>query len=293
MRTTGLLKPDIPDKSYDISLTDNKGTSHFIAHLFRLEDQFYLDFFPTDISCQNDLAEIHLVPTHSLAKIDLSGGKITIRWYNEEWLIGLFNKNKIRIAHERVPYDPDLIFLDINLPRLSGLNFLKTLDRPPMVIFTTAYPEYTVEGFEANAVDYLVKSFSFERFLKAINKAIEKARYSQNQAETQLPDSRQDFILLRADKKLYNVLLSEIHYIEATGDYLKVFYADKHLVVHGTVNGFLEKFPRGEFIRVHKSFIVSVNQINYIEGNQIRIGSIFIPIGRSYKEEVERRLNQR
>ena len=170
----------------------------------------------------------------------------------------------------------DLIFLDINLPRLSGLNFLKTLDRPPMVIFTTAYPEYAVEGFEANAVDYLVKPFSFERFLKAVNKAIEKARYSQNQA----------------DKKLYNVLLSEILYIEATGDYLKVFYADKHLVVHGTINGFLEKFPRGEFIRVHKSFIISVNQINYIEGNQIRIGSMFIPIGRSYKEEVERRLNQ-
>jgi DNA-binding LytR/AlgR family response regulator len=187
----------------------------------------------------------------------------------------------------------DLIFLDINLPRLSGLNFLKTLDRSPMVIFTTAYPEYAVEGFEANAVDYLVKPFSFERFLKAVNKAIEKSRYLQNQAEAQPPDSRQDFILLRADKKLYNVLLSEILYIEATGDYLKVFYADKHLVVHGTVNGFLEKFSQGEFIRVHKSFIISVNQINYIEGNQIRIGSTFIPIGRSYKEEVERRLNQK
>jgi DNA-binding LytR/AlgR family response regulator len=187
----------------------------------------------------------------------------------------------------------DLIFLDINLPRLSGLNFLKTLDRSPMVIFTTAYPEYAVEGFESNAVDYLVKPFSFERFLKAVNKAIEKSRYLQNQAEAQPPGSRQDFILLRADKKLYNVLLSEILYIEATGDYLKVFYADKHLVVHGTIYGFLEKFPRGEFIRVHKSFIISINQINYIEGNQIRIGSTFIPIGRSYKEEVERRLNQK
>jgi len=185
----------------------------------------------------------------------------------------------------------DLIFLDINLPRLSGLNFLKTLERPPMVIFTTAYPEYAVEGFEANAVDYLVKPFSFERFLKAVNKAIEKTRYSQNQSEPQSPDSRQNFILLRADKKLYKVLLSEILYIEATGDYLKVFYTDKHLVVHGTINGFLKKFPQGEFIRVHKSFIISVNQINYIEGNQIRIGSTFIPIGRMYKENVARRLN--
>ena len=107
MRITGLLKPNAPDKSYDISLTDNKGTSHYIAHLFRLEDQLYLDFLPTDISCQNDLAGLHLVATHSLAQVDLSGGKIIIRWYNEEWLIGLFNNNKIRIAHERVPYDPD------------------------------------------------------------------------------------------------------------------------------------------------------------------------------------------
>ena len=107
MRFTGLFKPDAPDNSYDISMSDKKGTSHYIAHLFRLEDHLYLDFLPTDISCQNDLAGLHLVAAHSLAKVDLSGGKITIGWYNEEWLTGLFNKNKIRIAHERVPYDPD------------------------------------------------------------------------------------------------------------------------------------------------------------------------------------------
>ena len=107
MRTIGFLKPQVPDKSYDITLTDNKGSSHFVANLFRLQDQLYLDFYPTEISCQNDLAEFHLVATHSLAKIEFSGGKIIINWYNEEWLLGLFNKNKIRIAHERVPYDAD------------------------------------------------------------------------------------------------------------------------------------------------------------------------------------------
>ncbi len=107
MRFTGLFKPDAPDNSYDIALTDNKGTSHYIAHLFRLEDHLYLDFLPVDISCQNDLAGLHLVATHTLAKVDLSGGKIIIGWYNEEWLTGLFNKNKIRIAHERVPSDTD------------------------------------------------------------------------------------------------------------------------------------------------------------------------------------------
>ena len=184
----------------------------------------------------------------------------------------------------------DLIFLDINLPRLSGLNFLKTLDRPPMIIFTTAYPEFAVEGFEASAVDYLVKPFSFERFLKAVNKATEKFRYSGHSAESQpaSSDSRQDFIMLRADKKFYKVLFSEILYIEATGDYLKVFYSDKNLVVHGTISGMLDKLPQHEFIRVHKSFIISLRQINYFEGNLVRIAEKFIPIGRSYKDEVER-----
>jgi hypothetical protein len=108
MRTTGILKPQVPDESYEISLTDNKGTSHFLAHLFKLEGQAYLDFLPTDIACGNDLAGVHLVAAHSLARVDFSGGRITISWYNEDWLVDLFNKNKIRIAHERVPYDPDL-----------------------------------------------------------------------------------------------------------------------------------------------------------------------------------------
>ena len=188
----------------------------------------------------------------------------------------------------------DLIFLDINLPRLSGLNFLKILDSRPMIIFTTAYPEYAVDGFEADAVDYLVKPFSFERFLKAVNKALEKKHISRHPAENLHPSSGalQDFILLRADKKLYKIPLAEIHTIEATGDYLKVFYADKYLVVHETISGILEKLPSDNFLRVHKSFIISINQINYLEGNRIRIGSAFIPIGRSYKEEVGRRLRK-
>lgn len=184
----------------------------------------------------------------------------------------------------------DLIFLDINLPRLSGLNFLKTLERPPMVIFTTAYPEYAVEGFEANAVDYLVKPFSFERFLKAVNKAIEKDKFIKNSSENQSSEPQQDYLMLRADKKLFKVLFSEIQYIEATGDYLKIFYSNKHLVVHETIKGFLDQLPQNDFIRVHKSFIISIKLINYIEGNQVRIGETFIPIGRSFKEEVEKRL---
>jgi DNA-binding LytR/AlgR family response regulator len=183
----------------------------------------------------------------------------------------------------------DLIFLDINLPRLSGLSFLKTLSRPPLVIFTTAYPEYAVDGFEADAVDYLVKPFSFDRFLKAVNKAFDKVRSRQN-SETTGPDSTKSFILLRADKKTYKVNLPEILYIEAIGDYLKIFMTGRKLVVHETIKGLLDQLPSDQFLRIHKSYVASIGQINYIEGNQLHIGSAVLPIGRSYKEEVEKQL---
>jgi DNA-binding LytR/AlgR family response regulator len=186
----------------------------------------------------------------------------------------------------------DLLLLDINLPRLSGLSFLKSLSHPPLVIFTTAYPEYAVEGFETGAVDYLVKPFSFDRFLKSVNKAVEMARIRRRE-ENPSPESAQKFILLRADKKSFKVNFSEILWVEATGDYLKVFLDGKHLVIHETIKGFHDQLPAGEFIRVHKSYLVSVNRIIYIEGNLIRIGDKLIPIGRSYKEVVERRLTHR
>ncbi len=190
-------------------------------------------------------------------------------------------------ASEALQQEPvDLIFLDINLPRLSGLSFLKTLSRPPLVIFTTAYPEYAVEGFEADAVDYLVKPFSFDRFLKAVNKAAEKVRASQPPGKP-APEASRNFILLRADKKTYRVNYSEILYIEAIGDYLKVFLNGKNLVIHETIKGLLDQLPPGLFLRIHKSYIVAVDRINYIEGNQLQVGNSFIPIGRSFKEEVE------
>lgn len=186
----------------------------------------------------------------------------------------------------------DLLILDINLPRLSGLRLLKTISHPPLVIFTTAYPEYAVEGFEADAVDYLVKPFSFDRFYKAVNKAVEMARIRQMD-ENMPPENMKNFILLRSVNKLYKVNFSDILFIEATGDYLKVFTSEKLLVIHETMTRILDQLPAGEFIRIHKSFIASVHRIIYLEGNQIRIGEKIIPIGRSYKENVERRLGHR
>ena len=177
----------------------------------------------------------------------------------------------------------DLLFLDINLPKLSGINFIKTLTRPPSIIFTTAYPEFAVEGFELNAVDYLLKPFSFERFLKAVNRAFEKLNASptQNSIENQI-----SYIFLKADKKIHRVELETIHYIEAIGDYMKVVTDSGQLVVNETMKKLLEELPARSFMRVHKSFIISRNKIKYIEGNYIQVEDKSIPIGATYRNEV-------
>jgi len=182
----------------------------------------------------------------------------------------------------------DLVFLDINLPVISGLNFLKSLGHPPMVIFTTAYSEYAVDGFEADAVDYLVKPFSFERFLKAVNKAFDRMKNSMQAAalpagnEQESPGS----LILRADKKVHRINYPDILYLEASGDYVKVHTAARTLVVHETFRNMEQQLPPGVFIRVHKSFIVPVNRINYLEGNRLNIMGATIPIGLVYREEV-------
>ena len=176
-----------------------------------------------------------------------------------------------------------LLFLDINLPKLSGINFIKTLIRPPLIIFTTAYPEFAVEGFELNAVDYLLKPFSFERFLKAVNKAIEKlnAHAIQNSIE-----NKSSFIFLKADKKIHRVELENIHYIEAIGDYMKVVTDSGQLIINETMKKLQEELPERSFIRVHKSFIISRDRIKYIEGNYVQIEGKSIPIGATYRNEV-------
>jgi len=176
-----------------------------------------------------------------------------------------------------------LLFLDINLPKLSGINFIKTMTRSPLIIFTTAYPEFAVEGFELNAVDYLLKPFSFERFLKAVNKALEKlnASSTQNSSGNEVP-----FIFLKADKKIHRVELKTIHYIEAIGDYMKVVTDSGHLIVNETMKKLQEELPARSFMRVHKSFIISRNKIRYIEGNYIQVEDKSIPIGATYRNEV-------
>jgi DNA-binding LytR/AlgR family response regulator len=178
-----------------------------------------------------------------------------------------------------------ILFLDINLPQLSGISFLKTLPHPPLVIFTTAYPEFAVEGFELDAIDYLVKPFSFERFLKAINKALEKLQRPAPVAPAA--------IFVRADKKVYKINLDDILYLEALDDYVKLVTSQSNYLVNDTLKSLLEELPASQFIRVHKSYAIAKNKIVFFEGNYVKIGNMDIPIGASYREDIFNRLKEK
>jgi DNA-binding LytR/AlgR family response regulator len=185
-----------------------------------------------------------------------------------------------------------LIFLDINMPRLSGMSFYKSLSNPPYVIFTTAYPEFAVEGFEVNAIDYLLKPFPFERFLKAKNKAIEVINRNLDWVSKEY-SSENDFLLLRSDKKIHRVQIQDITYLEAIGDYVKVHFAMKSIVVHDTFQNLLSQLPENRFIRVHKSYAISIEKFELIEGNTIKIREHTIPIGQAFRAVFMDRIKNR
>lgn len=175
----------------------------------------------------------------------------------------------------------DVLFLDINMPQQSGLDFYKNLKNPPAVIFTTAYPQYAVEGFEVNATDYLLKPIAYERFLTAIRKVINNS---------QTTEESNNFILLKENKALHKIEFSDILFVEAFGDYVKVHLADKIITTYSTFSGFLGQLP-SNFLRVHKSFSINLNLMTKLSGNQITLDSHKIPIGQTYKAKVLEVLN--
>ncbi len=178
----------------------------------------------------------------------------------------------------------DLIFLDIRLPGLSGLNFLKQLRTPPLIILTTAYPNYALESYEFNVIDYLLKPISFERFLKAINKIIDNRLFSSINAASN--DTYSDHIFIKSGNKFFKVKFSEIIYIQGMRDYLKIHTVDYKLVTHQTMNDIEKTIPAKMFLRVHKSYIAAILHIKVIYGNSIEIDNTTIPIGESYKNAV-------
>lgn len=184
------------------------------------------------------------------------------------------------IQHETI----DLLFLDINMPKLSGLSLLKTIQTRPEVIITTAYPEYAVEGFELAVTDYLLKPFSLERFIQAVLKVENKSPIHQ-EANSSLKQENSKTIFVKSDKKILKLNLEEITYIEAYGNYIKI-YSDKMNLTAQTLSEFLDKLPP-HFLRIHKSYVINFNQLKLIDGNQILLqNETKLPIGKSYRKEV-------
>ena len=185
----------------------------------------------------------------------------------------------------------DLLFLDINMPGLSGIEFLKSLRNPPLVIITTAYREYAVESFDLEVIDYLHKPFSFDRFYRAVQRAEETLKLrNSNTDETQSKTEDKDIIFIKSDKKYLKIKYADLLYIESMGDYCKIITNEARYLSYLTLKKLIEILP-DNFIRVHKSFIVQIDKIEQVEGNIITISKSKIPIGFSYKNEVNKLLN--
>jgi len=174
----------------------------------------------------------------------------------------------------------DLLFLDIEMPYVTGIDFLKSITAPPKVIFTTAYEKYALQGFELEVLDYLLKPISFERFMKAANKAFDYFR------SQQAPAAGQDYIFVKADSKLEKIHFTDILFVEALENYVAIYTHEKKIITHLTLKMLQEKLPPGAFIQPHKSYIVSIGKINSIEGNILHVLHYQVPISKYQKEEM-------
>ena len=180
-----------------------------------------------------------------------------------------------------------IVFLDINMPKLSGLSMIRSLERPPEVIFTTAYPEFAVEGFELDAADYLVKPFSFERFLKAVNKAVKRVENRKTDAGAA---DQKKFLMEKADGKLYQLEHSSIYYLEAYGDYVRLHTDSGVITTYDTLKNMEETLPDEQFLRIHRSYLIAIEKISFLEGNRLRIMEDDIPVGQSYRDKLMKRM---
>lgn len=183
----------------------------------------------------------------------------------------------------------DLLFLDIQMPGLLGTKFIRTLNNPPKIIFTTAYRKFAVEGFELNAVDYLLKPISFERFLMGVNKIfqlnLQPVKGTQQVAETDT-GSNHPFLYLRSDRKMVKVLFNEILYVESLKDYIKIVTTGKTIITRQSISSLEQMLPKAAFLRIHRSYIVAINKIDSFNGETVDVARNELPIGRFFKHDV-------
>jgi DNA-binding LytR/AlgR family response regulator len=192
-------------------------------------------------------------------------------------LEGIF-RNGLEAKEFLVKEDIDLMFLDIKIPKLTGIELLKSLSCPPKIIFTTAYSEYALKGFELNAVDYLLKPFSYNRFQMAIEKA-EKLILNRK--------STDKTILLKSENKIHNVPIHQIAYVEAYGDYVKVVLDAKTLLVHSTFQKLIAAINHERLIRIHRSYAINLDFVEFIESNKVKVKGQLLPIAKSYKQDFD------
>ncbi|MBK7871230.1 MAG: response regulator transcription factor [Saprospiraceae bacterium] len=188
----------------------------------------------------------------------------------------------------------DLIFLDINMPKIKGLDFLRTLHKKPLIIITSAYEEYALESFELDVCDYLLKPFRFDRFLKAVNKALEIHQLKNNQGilsaiNKNSVSEEQQQLFIKSDKRFIHIDLAEVYYLESYGNYVKVWLENDFHLAARTLGSFEEQLHNTSFFRIHKSFIINRKYIDYLEGNTLVMkNKKSLPVGKNYRMEIKR-----
>lgn len=184
----------------------------------------------------------------------------------------------------------DLIFLDINMPGISGLSFAKSINSDIKIIFTTAYREYAVEGFDLQAVDYLLKPISHERLLKSVNRFLNQSVTPGEEGRPIAESAENDYMFVRSERKMVKIIFNDLMFIESIGDYVKLYLEEKTVVTRESLSGIEAKLPKGDFIRTHRSFIVSISYIDSYTNELIEIGKKQVPLSRNYKDKVLLRL---
>jgi DNA-binding LytR/AlgR family response regulator len=181
----------------------------------------------------------------------------------------------------------DVLFLDINMPKMSGLDFAKSLNSKTNIVITTAYREYAVESYDLNVLDYLVKPIPFNRFLKTINKVNQQVFLKESKQKDDTINN-ESFIFLKVDKKLVKIKFEDILYIESLKDYIKVFTATGNFLVHKSLTSITEELPDTNFIRIHRSYTIAIDKVKSVEGNLVEVANTRIPIGRKYVNHAKR-----
>lgn len=198
-------------------------------------------------------------------------------------LVGTYrNAPEAREALEKE--EVDLIFLDIQLPGMTGLHFLRSLSNPPLVVFITSYPEYALESYEFNVIDYLLKPVSYERFSKTIDKIIDGKIFKTSAND--IKPFHHEHLFIRSNSKFFRISFSDIIYIEGMKDYLKIHTADHVIITHQTMGEMENILPSGQFIRIHKSYIIAITHIKSVFGNSVDMGKELLPIGLFYKDRI-------